>query len=150
MVFASILIWNHTLRKIQTEFTKTNRLTNTYKYILAPPVICTQQLPLHCIQITDLKTSLTEVHNVFAFKKLITLEAYLLIKFHKTKSLLWNTKNTERNGVNEQNTYTKHIEKDTFRSPPLPSPSPPPPPPPIILYKLGFQLWGDCFFCNED
>ena len=133
MVFASILIWNHTLRKIQTEFTKTNRLTNTYKYILAPPVICTQQLPLHCIQITDLKTSLTEVHNVFAFKKLITLEAYLLIKFHKTKSLLWNTKNTERNGVNEQNTYTTHREKDTFR---------PPAPLPPVLYKLGAPTLG--------
>ena len=31
---------------------------------------------------------------------------YLLIRFSKTKSFLCNTKNTDRNGVNEQNTHT--------------------------------------------
>ena len=31
---------------------------------------------------------------------------YMLIKFNKTKSFLGNTKNTDTNGVNEQNTHS--------------------------------------------
>ena len=29
---------------------------------------------------------------------------YLLIRFKKIKSFLWNTKNTDKNGINEKNT----------------------------------------------
>ena len=40
---------------------------------------------------------------------------YLLIRFKKIQSFLWNTKNTDRNGINEQNTHTTNREKDNFR-----------------------------------
>ena len=36
---------------------------------------------------------------------------YLLIRFIKTKAFLWNKNNNDRNGINEQNTCTKHREK---------------------------------------
>ena len=36
----------HTQRQTHTGHTGTNRLTHTYKDILTPPVICTQQLPI--------------------------------------------------------------------------------------------------------
>ena len=39
---------------------------------------------------------------------------YLLISFNKTKSFLWNTKNTDRNGVNSK-TQTTHTQKKVFR-----------------------------------
>ena len=42
-------------------------------------------------------------------------DIYLLISVNKTKSFLWNTKNTVRNSVNEQNTYTTHREKGNTR-----------------------------------
>ena len=40
---------------------------------------------------------------------------YLVIRFKKTMSFLWNQKNTDRNGVNEQYKHTTHIEKNNFR-----------------------------------
>ena len=46
MVFASTLIWYHIHRQTCTGHTGTNRLTLTYEYILTPPVMCTQQLPV--------------------------------------------------------------------------------------------------------
>ena len=55
--------------------TGTNRITNTYQYIiLTPPVMCTRQLPvLHWIDILLVKKNyLLEIHNVFAFQKLLT------------------------------------------------------------------------------
>ena len=41
--------------------------------------------------------------------------AYLFIRCNKTKFFLRNTKNTDRNGVNKQNTHTKHLEKDNIK-----------------------------------
>ena len=50
------------------------------------------------------------------FSKMTHLwKSYLLISVNKTKSFLWNTKNTVRNSVNEQNTYTTHREKGNTR-----------------------------------
>ena len=41
---------------------------------------------------------------------------YLLIRFIKeNSSFLWNTKTTDKNGINEQNTYTTYREKDNFK-----------------------------------
>ena len=34
-------------------------------------------------------------------------KSYLLIRCYKTKFFLWNTNNTDRNGVNKQNTHTQ-------------------------------------------
>ena len=39
---------------------------------------------------------------------------YLFIRCNKTKFFLPHTNNTHRNGVNKQNTHTKHLEKDNI------------------------------------
>ena len=43
-------------------------------------------------------------------------DTYLLIRLNKTKFFWWNTNNTDRNGINEQNTqtHTKHSKKDSI------------------------------------
>ena len=49
----------------------------------------------------------------FLFKNYSLVKViYLLIRCYKTRFFLWNTNNTDRNGVNKENTYTKHSEKD--------------------------------------
>ena len=66
----------------------------------------------------DTKTHFTEVKSVFAFRKLLLVEViYLRIIFKKTKSFLWNTNEMVLlvNGVNEQNTHTKHAQKYNFK-----------------------------------
>ena len=37
---------------------------------------------------------------------------YLLIRCYKTMFFLRSTNNADRNGINKQNTHTKHSEKD--------------------------------------
>ena len=62
------------------------------------------------------KIFLIEVHNVFTAQNYSLVEAiHLLITFNKTKSFLWNTKNTGRNAINGQNTRTTHRKKYDFR-----------------------------------
>ena len=46
MVFASTLTWYYTNWQTPTDYTGTNRLTQTHKNILTPPITCTQQLPV--------------------------------------------------------------------------------------------------------
>ena len=46
------------------------------------------------------KLYVAEFHSVYAFQKLEV--AYLVIRFNKITFFLWNTKNTDRNGVNKQ------------------------------------------------
>ena len=47
------------------------------------------------------------VNNPFAFQQYSLVKViYLLIRFNKTKSFLWNTNNTDMNGINQQNTHT--------------------------------------------
>ena len=49
----------------------------------------------------------------FLFKNYSLEEVvYLLIRWNKTKIFLWNTNKSDRNGLNKQNTQTKHLEKD--------------------------------------
>ena len=99
-----------------------------YKCIITSPVMYTQQLPvLHwmnnlLIQKPILQRSIMSL----LFKNYLPVEViYLLIRFNKTlltsltsqtslfnKFFLWNTKNTDRNGVNEQNTHTPHTQKN--------------------------------------
>ena len=101
-----LLVLKH--RQTHTGYTRTNRLT--HKYILIPPVLCTQQLPiLHWMKKWCKKFTLRESIVPPLFKKYSLVEdIYLPIRFRKTKSFLWNTKNTERNGVYEQNAHTTH------------------------------------------
>ena len=37
---------------------------------------------------------------------------YMFIRCNETNFFLQNTNNTDRNGVNKQNTHSKHLEKD--------------------------------------
>ena len=85
-----------------------------YKYLLTPLVMCTEQL-LALNWINNLlmqKSTLQWPTMSLLFKDYSLAEViYLLIRFQKTKSFLWNTKNSDKNGVNEQNTRTTHREK---------------------------------------
>ena len=71
------------------------RLTHLYNYILTPPVICSQQLPL----LHQMIKWIIDWYQKFTF-------IYLLIRCYKTRFFLWNTNNTDRNGVSKQNTHT--------------------------------------------
>ena len=81
--------------------------------------MCTQHLPvldwmnnLLTQKFTLQKSTMSLLFKNYLFVEVIYL---LLIKLNKTKSFMWNTKNTDRNGVIEQNTHTTPREKDTFR-----------------------------------
>ena len=108
----------HTQEYIHSGHTGINRLTETFRYILTPHVLWTHQLPvLHWMNILLVQTiALWRSTMLLLFKNDSLVEdIYLLISVNKTKSFLWNTKNTVRNSVNEQNTYTTHREKGNTR-----------------------------------
>ena len=118
------------------DITHTNKYTHntnrdnrpTHKYILTAPVMCSQQLSLlHWIN----RSLILKIYFYYIFiiyfvisllfkNQSLAEVAYLLIKFSKTKSFLWNTKNTDRNHVNEQKTRTRphtiHLEKNNIRN----------------------------------
>ena len=98
---------------------KDHRLTRRYKDILTPPVTCTQQLTaLHWMNNLLIRKCISQRSTLsFLFKNYSVLEViYLLIRFIKeNSSFLWNTKTTDKNGINEQNTYTTYREKDNFK-----------------------------------
>ena len=111
--FAGTLIWYHRHRQKHTRHTGTNRLTHIYKYILTPSVICTQQLPvLHWMKTLLIQKFTFQRSTVPLFFKNCSLVGvtYVLIRFNKIKSFLWNTKNTGTNSVNSK-TYTPHTER---------------------------------------
>ena len=100
--FASILIWHAT-------HSGSNSPTHPYKYIFSPLFMCSQQLSVsHWINnLLIQKIYFTVFHSVFAFKYFWLVEVtYLLIRFIKTRFFPWNTKNTDRYGVNKEITHT--------------------------------------------
>ena len=108
MCFSYNLIGYHTHKDKHTEDTGTNRLTNTFQYILASPIMYTQQLhALHGMNnLLIQKFTLLWLTMSFLFKNCSLLEViYLLLIFNKTKSFLWKTKNTDKNSINVQNTH---------------------------------------------
>ena len=100
----------HTYTQRYTAYSGTNRLTHPYKCILTPPAMCSQQLSvLHWIIHWYQKRSIM----YFLLKNQSLVESvYLFIRCNKTRFFLRKTNNTDRNGVNKQNTHTKHLEKD--------------------------------------
>ena len=75
MIFGSTLIWYHTEAQRHTEHSRIN--TVLYKYILTPPVMCSQQLCV--LYFTEWMTCwYQKFHNIF------------LIRFNKSKFFLWN------------------------------------------------------------
>ena len=114
MIFASTLSWF--THKDKTHRTHRDWWIDTH-ILLAPSVMCIQQLPvLHWINnLLIQKIYFTEIPHVFAFQKLLTCTSHisLLIRFNKTNSLLWNTKNADRNGVNEKKHTLPTLRKIT-------------------------------------
>ena len=112
-VFAGTLIWYHTYTHTKTHITRrhtshsgASTLTHPYKYIFIPTAISSQQLSL----LHWMKNSLiSKIYfpQCLSFSKTIHLQKpYLLIRCYKTRFFLWNTDNTDRNGVNKQNKHT--------------------------------------------
>ena len=94
-------LYSNSISYTQTP-TWTNRLTNTYQYILAPLAMCKQQLPV--------PQWITCCHKNVFYRGPCLCETNV----NKTKSFLWNTKNTDRNRINEQNPHTTYREKITL------------------------------------
>ena len=87
--------------------------THSLKYILTPPAHTTATL-YYTEWITCWNKNLQKSTMFFIFKNYSLVEViYLRIRFNKTQSFLWNTKITDRNGIDAQNTHTR--EKDNFR-----------------------------------
>ena len=117
LFFTGTLIWyhtctnTHTCEQRYTAHSGTNKLTHPYKYMLKPPVMCPQQLSRSHWMNNSLTSKMYFPKCLFFSK---TTEAiYQLIRCNKTKFFLWNTNNTDRNGVNKQNTHTHtpHIQR---------------------------------------
>ena len=113
--FLLVLWFDITHRQTHTGHTRTNRLTHKYKYMTTPPVFCILQLTtlygknyLLIQKFTLQRSTMSLLFKNYSLVKVI----HLLIRFNKSRSFLWNTKNTDRNGINEQNTHTTHREKD--------------------------------------
>ena len=77
---------SHTDTSIQRHRThlEVNRVTHPYKYVLTPPVMCSQQIfVLHCIIHWYQKFAF--FHNIFSFQKLLVEVMYLLIEVFPVK-----------------------------------------------------------------
>ena len=53
--------------------------------------------------------------HIYCLRSLFEIVSNLCPNCVQFVCFFFETKNTERNGVNEQNTYTTHREKDNFR-----------------------------------
>ena len=113
---AFLVLWfDITHRERHTTHSGANRLTYPYKYIFTPPFMCSQQLFLLHWMNNSLISKIYFPQYLFFFKNYSLVKViYLLIRCYKTRFFLWNTNNTDRNGVNKQNTHihTQHSEKD--------------------------------------
>ena len=115
MTFVSTLIWDHIQTNMHRRHRDQQNDTHRYKYIITPPVMCTHQLPvLHWMNnLLRQKFTLQKFTKSLLFKNYFLAEIiYLLIRFNDTKLSLWNTKDTVRNGVNEENTHNTHIQRE--------------------------------------
>ena len=80
--FASVLIWYHTHTKTPTVHIGAYRLTHPHKYILTPPVMCSQQLSALYHRMNNSlisKMYYTEFQNIFPFQKLLTCRNHVSI-----------------------------------------------------------------------
>ena len=83
--FASTLIWCHTNKQRHTAHTGTNRMTYAYKYILTPPVFCSQHLyVLHSMNNQKLTLQSSLISWLFKNHWLVEV-IYHLIRSNKVK-----------------------------------------------------------------
>ena len=109
-LFAGTLIWyhTHTHTHTHTAHSGVSRMIDPYKYIFKPTVTCSQQLSL----LQWMKNSMTS--NIF-FPYCLFFSKIMLIRCYKTRFFLWNTNNTDRNGVNKTHTHTHTYTRNTQR-----------------------------------
>ena len=73
MTFAITLTWYQKHRETHAGHTGTSILTHSYKYIMTPPVMCAQWLPvLHWMNSFLIQNYFTTVRNLFIVEKLLT------------------------------------------------------------------------------
>ena len=87
-----------------------SRVTHPYKYIFSLPVVCSQQLSLLYWMNDSLISKIYFLQCLF-FSKIFTCQSHLLIRCYKARIFLWSTNNTDRNGVNKQNTHTPNTQR---------------------------------------
>ena len=90
--------------------------TRTLWCVLCSPIICTQQqCVLRSIICRYQRFTLQCSKMSLLFKNYWLVEvAYLLIRFNETKFFPWNTKNSERYGVNKQNTHHHSLRERQY------------------------------------
>ena len=94
----------HTHTHTHTAHSGVSRMIDPYKYIFKPTVTCSQQLSL----LQWMKNSMTS--NIF-FPYCLFFSKIMLIRCYKTRFFLWNTNNTDRNGVNKTHTHTRNTQR---------------------------------------
>ena len=79
--FAIILTWYHTNTRRLTAHTGANRMTYPYKYILTPPILCSEQLSvLHSMnKLLTSKINFTGFYNVLAVHKSLTCRSHISV-----------------------------------------------------------------------
>ena len=118
--FTGTLIWycththTHTHTNTCRAHSGASRLTHPCKYKFTPPVMCSSYL--YYIKWNHSLISKIYFPVSFLFKNYSLVKViYLLIRCYKTWFLLWNTDNTDRNGVNKQNTCTNQTLRERYR-----------------------------------
>ena len=87
----------------------TQGLIHPYKYILTPPAMCSQQLS---VLFANIKSLPNGVPKCLCFSKITDLYVCWLDSIRLTSSkAAWNTKNTDRYGVNKQNTHHQSLRQ---------------------------------------
>ena len=90
----------HTNKERYTAHTGINRMAYPRKYILIPPVLFSQQLSvLHSINNQKFTLQCSTMSWLFKNHWLVEV-TYHLIRFNKINLFIWNTKNSDRYGVN--------------------------------------------------
>ena len=112
-VFLQVLWFDTTQTHKQTQHTRESVHWHTHINIYLHHLLCAHGSCLFYIDIKNLLSTMP-----FLFKNYSLVEViYLLTRCYKTRFFLWNTNNTDRNGVNKQkkkthtHTHTKHSEK---------------------------------------
>ena len=93
----------HTHTQTHTTHSGTIRLMHPYEYNLHH-LLCAHSSYLYYNEWIYHWHQKFTFHNVFSFQKWFTCKS-------KTRFFLWNTNNTDRNGVNKQNTSTPNIQR---------------------------------------
>ena len=114
--FAGTLIWYHTHTNTHTheDTQHTQGPVNWHAHIniYLYHLLCSHSSYLYYTEwITHWYQKCT-FHNVFSFQKLCACKViYLLIRCYESRFFLWNTNNTDRNGVNKQKTHTPNTQR---------------------------------------